>query len=60
MILNAYIEDRPPSVFKLVFCKDCMYYDRIDTYKIGNCLYLEKYLLVHDNDFCSRGLKKDE
>lgn len=53
---NGIVDD----VVEVVRCKDCKYHKRVD-WGMGDCKYPNGFKwIAYDNDFCSRGERKDE
>lgn len=54
---------KPKIVSKLVRCKDCKYYGRVDKrrfYRGMDCLQKRIDTIVPDKDFCSRAERRTE
>ena len=44
----------------VVRCEDCIYYDCIYTFKVGNCVYKHRNWPVSNEEFCSKGESKSK
>jgi len=54
---NIRLEDVTSALRRIVFCKDCKYAVKPEGKKYWQCSNSNWY--KQDEDFCSRGLKKD-